>query len=73
VKAVDELEAQRDQQRKAKQKIGPVAADGDSLHVAFDMKCNVDQAAYQNHQERRDARAAGFLVERAFKTRFFGG
>ena len=63
VEAVDELEAERDQQRQGQQQIRPDAGDGDRVEVFGDVEDDVAEAAGQGEQKHRDARAAGRLLQ----------
>ena len=67
VEAVYEFEAECDQQRKRKKKIGPRAGDGDAVKISCDMKGDVSQATCKGDQEGQDTRPAWRLPHLAFK------
>ena len=62
VEAVDEFEAQSDEQRKAQQQVGPDAGDGDRIEVPGHVKGNVAEAAGQGQQNSAMPARLGVLV-----------
>ena len=58
VKAVDELEAESDEQRQTQQKIGPDAGDRHRVQILGDMEADVGKAAQQGEEEKQNAGAA---------------